>query len=94
MLAPSRSVFAVTERSRDYFTACRAPANSYSEDEEDEVDSEDDDAAVPGQEGDALGAPPRDLWNCLMQGLGNDYASISSFPRWLDSSKVEPLDWK
>jgi hypothetical protein len=43
-------------------------------------------------EGEVL--PPPDLWNCLLQGLGNDYASIATFPAWLDASKVESLDWK
>lgn len=56
------------------------------------VDMNDDSQSDDGLEG--APSPPVDLWNCLLQGLGNDYASISTFPPWLDASKVEPLDWK
>jgi len=53
----------------------------------------DSDSGSDGGSTDAV-VPPMDLWSCLLQGLGNDYASISTFPDWLDASKVDALDWK
>jgi hypothetical protein len=44
--------------------------------------------------GDDSGLPENDVWQFLLRGLGPPFATMADLPQWINSSTVDPADWK